>query len=131
MPGDVGGRDLSFRSCRRILGGDSGSNFGGVIALPHLRELLNPGQLTATPIFDSLSQFDHDHLIWCTGFRPALGPFRDLMRGRELAVKNLQLVGYGDWTGDGSAMLMGVGPFAKQTARVVAGRVDEARHQKF
>lgn len=53
------------------------------------------------------------------------------MRGRELAVKNLQLVGSGDWTGDGSATLMGVGPFAKQTAQVVAGRVDEARHQKF
>lgn len=78
-----------------------------------------------------MSELDHDHFIWCTGFRPALGPFRDLMRGRELAVKNLQLVGYGDWTGDGLATLMGVGPFAKQTAQVVAGRVDEARHQKL
>lgn len=39
------------------------------------------------------------------------------MRGREPAVKNLHLVGYGNWTGDGSATLMGVGPFAKHTAR--------------
>ena len=54
-----------------------------------------------------------------------------LMRGRETAMKNLHLVGYGNWTGDGSATLMGVGPFAKYTAQVVAGRVDEARLQKF
>jgi len=78
-----------------------------------------------------LSELDHDHLIWCTGFRPALGPFRHLMRGREPAVKNLHLVGYGNWTGDGSATLMGVGPFAKHTARIVAGRVDEARQHEF
>ena len=90
-----------------------------------------PASSPLPPIFDSLSELDHDHLIWCTGFRPALGPFRDLMRGRETAVKNLHLVGYGNWTGDGSATLMGVGPFAKHTAQVVADRVDEARHQKF
>nr|WP_305083681.1 hypothetical protein [Corynebacterium sp. CCUG 71335] len=131
MPDDVDGRDLFLRSRRPILGGDSGPTLGDIVALPHLRELRNSGQLTATPIFDSLSELDHDHLIWCTGFRPALGPFRHLMRGRETAVKNLHLVGYGNWTGDGSATLMGVGPFAKHTARVVAGRVDEARHQKF
>ena len=58
-------------------------------------------------------------------------PSRRLMRGCETAVKNLQLVGYGNWPGDGSATLMGVGPFAKHTAQVVADRVDEARHQKF
>lgn len=131
MPDDVDGRDLFLRSRRRILGGDSGPNLGDIVALPHLRELRDSGQLTATPIFDSLSELDHDHLIWCTGFRPALGPFRHLMRGRETAVKNLHLVGYGNWTGDGSATLMGVGPFAKHTARVVAGRVDEARQHEF
>ncbi|MDU3821030.1 MAG: hypothetical protein E7G59_01800 [Cutibacterium granulosum] len=119
------------RRRRRILGGDSGPNLGDIVALPHLRELRDSGPLSATPIFDSLSELDHDHLIWCTGFRPALGPFRHLMRGREPAVKNLHLVGYGNWTGDGSATLMGVGPFAKHTARVVAGRVDEARQHEF
>lgn len=131
MPDDVDGRDLFLRSRRRILGGDSGPNLGDIVALPHLRELRDSGQLTATPIFDSLSELDHDHLIWCTGFRPALGPFRHLMRGRETAVKNLHLVGYGNWTGDGSATLMGVGPFAKHTARVVAARVDEARQHEL
>ena len=131
MPDDVDGRDLFLRSRRRILGGDSGPNLGDIVALPHLRELRDSGPLSATPIFDSLSELDHDHLIWCTGFRPSLGPFRHRMRGRETAVKNLHLVGYGNWTGDGSATLMGVGPFAKHTAQAVAGRVDEARHQKF
>ncbi|WP_239659344.1 MULTISPECIES: hypothetical protein [Corynebacterium] len=58
-----------------------------------------------------MSELDHDHLIWCTGFRPALGPFRHLMRGRETAMKNLHLVGYGNWTGDGSATLTGVESF--------------------
>lgn len=121
-----------FRGAKiAVVGGDSGPNLGDIVALPHLRELRDSDQLTATPIFDSLSELDHDHLIWCTGFRPALGPFRHLMRGRETAVKNLHLVGYGNWTGDGSATLMGVGPFAKHTAQVVAGRVDEARQQKF
>ncbi|WP_297188832.1 NAD(P)-binding domain-containing protein, partial [uncultured Corynebacterium sp.] len=105
MPDDVDGRDLFLRSRRRILGGDAGPNLGDIVALPHLRELRNSGQLTATPIFDSLSELDHDHLIWCTGFRPSLGPFRHRMRGRETAVKNLHLVGYGNWTGDGSATL--------------------------
>lgn len=92
---------------RRILGGDFGPNLGEIVALPHLRELRNSGQLTATPIVDSLSELDHDHLIWCTGFRPALGSFRHLMRGREPEVENLHLVGYGNWTGDATATLMG------------------------
>ena len=53
------------------------------------------------------------------------------MRGRETAVKNLHLVGYGNWNGEGSAMLMRVGSFVKHTAQVVAGRVDEARQHEF
>ena len=53
------------------------------------------------------------------------------MRGRETAVKNLHLVGYGNWNGEGSATLMRVGSFAKHTAQVVADRVVDARQQKF
>jgi len=69
------------------------------------------------PIVDSLSELDHDHLIWCTGFRPALGSFRHLMRGRESDVENLHLVGYGNWTDNGSATLMGVGPLPNTLPR--------------
>ena len=49
------------------------------------------------------------------------------MRGRETAVKNLHLVGYGNWNGEGSATLMRVGSFVKHTDQVVAGCVDETR----
>ena len=49
------------------------------------------------------------------------------MRGRETAVKNLHLVGYGNWNGEGSSMLMRVGSFVKHTAQVVASCVDETR----
>ncbi|WP_175935627.1 NAD(P)-binding domain-containing protein [Corynebacterium sp. Marseille-P4321] len=121
MPDEVDGRDLFLRSRRRILGGSAGPDLGDIVALPHLRELRNNGELSATPMFHSLDELDHDHLIWCTGFRPALGPFRQIMNGREPAVENLHLVGYGNWTGDGSATLMGVAPFAKQTAQEISG----------
>ena len=94
-----------------------GPNLGDIVALPHLRELRDSGQLAATPIFDSLSELDHDHLIWCTGFRPALSPFRHLMRGRETAMTNLHLVGYGNWTGDASATLMGGSPLPNTLPR--------------
>ena len=49
------------------------------------------------------------------------------MRGRETAPKNLHLVGYGNWNGEGSSMLMRVGSFVKHTAQIVAGCVDETR----
>lgn len=76
-----------------------------------------PASSPLPPIFDSLSELDHDHLIWCTGFRPALSPFRHLMRGRETAMTNLHLVGYGNWTGDASATLMGGSPLPNTLPR--------------
>ena len=45
----------------------------------------------------------------------------------KTAPKNLHLVGYGNWNGEGSATLMRVGSFAKHTAQVVTGCVDETR----
>ena len=45
----------------------------------------------------------------------------------KTAVKNLHLVGYGNWNGEGSVMLMRVGSFVKHTDQVVAGCVDETR----
>ena len=107
-----------FRGAKiAVVGGDSGPNLGDIVAVLHLRELRDSDQLTATPIFDSLSELDHDHLIWCTGFRPALSPFRHLMRGRETAMTNLHLVGYGNWAGDASATLMGGSPLPNTLPR--------------
>ena len=45
----------------------------------------------------------------------------------KTAPKNLHLVGYGNWNGEGSATLMRVGSFVKHTAQVVAGCVNETR----
>ncbi|MDC7104621.1 hypothetical protein PQG76_08905 [Corynebacterium falsenii] len=51
------------------------------------------------------------------------GPFvrrrsRRRMLGDETAVKNLHLVGYGNWAGEASATLMGVGSFVEHSAQV-------------
>ena len=127
MPDDVDGRALFHRNRQRTLSilrghGDPGADpdLGDIVTLPEVRHARQSGDLQATPIFGSLSEVDAEHLIWCTGFRPALHPIRPLLRGRTPRHPGLFLVGYGDWTGPGSATLAGVGPSAKATARKVA-----------
>ena len=145
MPDDVDGRVLFRRNrerFREIAAGrpdpGSDSRLGDIVVLPQVRRMRDAGRLTATPMFASLSQVGADHLIWCTGFRPALGPFRGLLGGAgrprrrttdpHEPVPGLHLVGYGDRTGPGSATILGVGPYAKQAARAVAEEVkDTAR----
>jgi len=123
MPDDVDGRVLFRRNRLRalaILRGEddpgADSQLGDIVVLPAVKKARDSGRLVATPQFASLDDVDADHLIWCTGFRPALRPFRGVM-GRGLP---LHLVGYGDWTGPGSATITGVGPYAKRTAEKVA-----------
>ena len=96
------------------------SNLGDIVALPKVRKARDSGRLQATPMFDSLDEVSAEHLIWCTGFRPALNPIRHLLNGTTPKYADLHLVGYGDWTGPGSATITGVGPFAKETARKIA-----------
>lgn len=127
MPDDVDGRVLFRRNRKRALAMQRGdkdpgadSNLGDIVALPKVREARDSGRLQATPIFDSLDEVSTDHLIWCTGFRPALKPIRHLLNGTTPKYTDLHLVGYGDWTGPGSATITGVGPFAKETARKIA-----------
>ena len=73
-----------------------------------------------------------DAIIWCTGFRPALDHLaalgvievdsRVLVHGqRSLKEPRLWLAGYGDWSGPGSATLMG----AARTARDLAAKLSE------
>lgn len=135
MPDDVDGRVLFHRNRERMLAllrGDddpgADSRLGDIVMLPEVLAARDEGRLTATPMFSSLDELDDpggpaggaDHLIWCTGFRPALGPVRGLLDGRVPAVPGLHLVGYGDWTGPGSATITGVGPHAKAAARAIA-----------
>ncbi|WJY69111.1 NAD(P)-binding domain-containing protein [Corynebacterium auris] len=123
MPDDVDGRVLFRRNRQRVLAIQRGepdpgadSNLGDIVALPQVREARDSGRLTATPMFDSLHEVDADHLIWCTGFRPALEPVRSLLD----APIPLFLVGYGDLVGPGAATITGVAPFAKRAAQGVA-----------
>lgn len=126
MPDDVDGRVLFERSRVRALAvargePDPGPSdaLGDIVVVPPVRRARDEARLVATPMVDSLDQVDADHLVWCTGFRPALGHLRDVLDGREPRHPRLHLVGYGDWTGPGSATIVGVGPSAREAARQV------------
>jgi putative flavoprotein involved in K+ transport len=73
-----------------------------------------------------------DAVIWCTGFRPALGHVAglglvgadgtvELDGTRAVGEPRLWFVGYGGWTGPASATLIGVGRSARETVRRIAG----------
>ncbi|MEJ5918787.1 MULTISPECIES: FAD-dependent oxidoreductase [unclassified Corynebacterium] len=126
MPDDVDGRVLFQRNSQRALavlrgepdpGADSA--LGDIVMLPAVKQARDQGLLTATPMFHTLDDVHSDHIIWCTGFRPALGPVRGLLTGRKPKYPGVHLVGYGDWVGPGSATITGVGPSAKAAALAV------------
>lgn len=123
MPDNVDGRVLFQHNHARLIAimrGEpdpgAGTNLGDIVVVPPVQRARDEGLLEASPMFCSLDDVEAKHLIWCTGFRPALGPFRTLLNGRTPTVKGLFLVGYGTWTGPGSATITGVSPFAKQAA---------------
>ena len=126
MPDDVDGRVLFQRNRARLnamLRGEpdpgADTNLGDIVMVPPVLRARDSGLLQDTPMFSSLDEVNTDHLIWCTGFRPTLGPFRHV---RD--TPRLYLVGYGTWTGPGSATITGVSPFAKQAAHDVANICD-------
>ncbi|MEQ4717661.1 ArsO family NAD(P)H-dependent flavin-containing monooxygenase [Nonomuraea sp. B19D2] len=141
LPDDIDGRalfDLATRRHRAALAGQSDEGVGGlgdIVAVPAVREARDRGALKAEPMFSRItptgvawadgSQLACDAIIWCTGFRPALGhlaPLRlrrpdglILTEGtRAVAEPRLHLLGYGDWTGSASATLIGAGRTARQ-----------------
>lgn len=76
------------------------------------------------------SQTPVDAVIWCTGFRSALGHLETLGvcidEGRvavdgthSIEEPRLWLVGYGDWTGAASATLIGVTRTARSTVEEI------------
>lgn len=130
MPDEVDGRVLFRRNRQRALaiqGGEpdpgADSELGDIVVLPEVLKARDSGRLVATPMFSSLDEVDADHLIWCTGFRPAIRPVRRLLKNGTPKHPGLHVVGYGDWTGPGAATITGVGPYAKQAAREVAASV--------
>jgi putative flavoprotein involved in K+ transport len=111
------------------------------VAIGAVRSARDRGQLAPQPLFTRLLPTGAvgadgrvqrlDALIWCTGFRPAMDHLRPLQlrngsgriavtRTRAAAEPRLWLVGYGDWTGDASATLVGVGRTARDTVTEIA-----------
>ncbi|MBN6054823.1 NAD(P)/FAD-dependent oxidoreductase [Nonomuraea sp. RK-328] len=143
LPDDIDGRVLFALATRRMRGGDSIGDLGDIVAVPPVREARDRGVLKAEPMFsrltpDGVSWPDGtglacDVIIWCTGFRPALGhlaPLRLREPGGLIATEGtravgeprLHLLGYGDWTGPASATLIG----AARTARDAVAEITAA-----
>jgi hypothetical protein len=164
LPDDIDGRALFETATRRrtaLLRGepDPGgvAGLGDIVMVPTVRTARAAGVLHARPMFTHLTptgiawadgtSLDCDAIIWCTGFRPALRHLAPLRlrhaRGhipvtgtRSDAEPRLHLLGYGDWTGPGSATLIGAGTTARDTIATITGhtsrrpgtRVGTSRH---
>lgn len=154
LPDEVDGRELFRIATHRgqaLAAGqpDSGgvAALGNIVVVPPVKRARDAGQLHPTPMFDRFTptgvswadgrEQDVDAVIWCTGFRPALRHLRPLQVREEdgsvstdgtasTTVPGLYLVGYGDWTGPGSATLIGVGPTAKTTAAALTRHLTAA-----
>lgn len=143
LPDDVDGRVLFERAVARMKVGPSDTPVGGIgdiVMVPPVKEARDRGDLTSVRSFERMtkngvvwpdgSETAVDAVIWCTGFQPALQHLVSLNiiedDGRvevhnQRAVKEprLWLSGYGDWTGAGSATLMG----AARTSRNLAAQL--------
>jgi cation diffusion facilitator CzcD-associated flavoprotein CzcO len=140
LPDDVDGHVLFERAVARMKAGPGAEPVGGIgdiVMVPPVKAARDRGDLASVRPFERLtatgavwadgSELSVDAIIWCTGFRPALdhlaglGVIEDdgrvLTEGqRSVKEPRLWLGGYGDWTGAGSATLMG----AARTARDLA-----------
>ncbi|MFD0527739.1 ArsO family NAD(P)H-dependent flavin-containing monooxygenase [Kitasatospora arboriphila] len=143
LPDEIDGRALFEIATRRVAGdGPRISDLGDIVTVPPVRAARDRGLLTARPMFERMEadavvredgeRWPCDAVIWCTGFRPALGPLAALgLRGgagriptdgtRALADERIHLLGYGDWTGPASATLIGVG----RTARSAVAEIQQ------
>lgn len=149
LPDDVDGRVLFERAVARMKAGPSETPVGGIgdiVMVPPVKEARARGDLVTVRSFERMtatgvvwpdgSEMAVDAVIWCTGFRPALEHLRTLdaveadgrvlvEEQRSIKEPRLWLAGYGDWTGPGSATLMG----AARTARDLAARLVAALAQ--
>ncbi len=144
LPDDVDGRVLFERATARWKAqegtGPAGvppGGLGDVVMIQTVKEARARGVLKAVRAFDRFTregvvwpdgvETAIDAVVWCTGFRPALGHLKSLgvvtaagrveVEGtRSKAEPRLWLVGYGEWTGFASATLVGVLRGTRQTA---------------
>ena len=147
LPDDVDGRVLFERAVARMKAGPGETPVGGIgdiVMVPPVKEARDRGDLTTVRLFERMTatgviwpdgtEMRVDAVIWCTGFRPALEHLRSLdiveedgrvlvEEQRSIKEPRLWLAGYGDWTGPGSATLMG----AARTARDLSKALIEAQ----
>lgn len=147
LPDDVDGRVLFERATQRWRAEQEGrpvghlpGGFGDIVMVPPVADARARGVLHAREPFARFtargvqwadgSETSFDTVIWCTGFRPALGHLAALgvVNGegrvevagtRSTLEPRLWLVGYGDWTGMASATLIGVMRTARSTAQEI------------
>lgn len=153
LPDDVDGRDLFEWATERYLARQEGrepqvpeGGLGDIVMVPPVREARDRDALRSVRPFTRLTEEGViwpdgtesaiDAIIWCTGFRPALGHLTSLgviepdgtiqVDGtRSVREPRLWLVGYGEWTGYASATLVGVGRSARETAHEIAATLDQ------
>src|SRR5699024_9648655 len=151
LPDDVDGRELFRVASQQVRAKATGqpdpggvANLGDIVAVPPVRQARDAGLLIPHPMFERFtpegvmwpdgSTRRIDAVIWCTGFRPALRHLRsldlretdgtiDLDGTASTRIPGLYLVGYGDWTGPGSATLIGIGATAKATVKDILHRL--------
>jgi putative flavoprotein involved in K+ transport len=151
LPDDVDGRVLFERAVARIKAGPTGAPVGGIgdiVMVPPVIEARRRGDLGSVRTFKRMtehgvvwpdgSEMAVDAVIWCTGFVPALdhlAPLNLVENDGRVRVDNQQaineprlwLAGYGDWTGAGSATLMGAARTARDLTRVLLATLDQQR----
>ncbi|HLR95393.1 MAG TPA: ArsO family NAD(P)H-dependent flavin-containing monooxygenase [Jiangellaceae bacterium] len=160
MPDDVDGRVLFDVATRRRTGtashragaaeSDGVAGLGDIVMTPDVLAARDRGVLHAQPMFDHITPHGvawadgterrADAIIWCTGFRFALGHLHPLnlrRRGgriptegtRSIQQPRLHLLGYGDWTGFASATIIGAGRAAKSAVAEISARPRVGHHR--
>lgn len=154
LPDDIDGRYLFEQATKRYKAIQEGRapdpprSLGDVVAVAAVREARARGALQSRPMFTRMtadgvvwpdgSESNVDSIIWATGFRPVLEHLNPLgvvgadgriktSGTRAVALSNLWLVGYGEWTGYASATLIGVGRSARATVDDIVSRLAPRR----
>jgi putative flavoprotein involved in K+ transport len=150
LPDEVDGRYLFDAATQMYEAKKAGREFtppslGDVVMVPPVKEARKRGVLEqAYPAIEHFTDLGImlvngqellvDSVIFCTGFRSALGHLKGLALNvssgkvatvdtRSAEVPGLWLVGYGQWTGFASATLIGVGRSAKTTVEEIKEHV--------
>lgn len=136
LPDEIDGRYLFNRATKIYHGKEQEKDqvsLGDIVMIPSVKEARDRGVLKSVSpfqkftdngvVWDDGTSKPLDSVIWCTGFKAALGHLKNLNifdEDGKIPVKNCQslkekglwLLGYGNWTGFASATLIGVGRYA-------------------